>query len=674
MLSAERDAALAQVAKLSEDNAGLEARIAALLAGAARSDVQMAEQTRALEERAQMVGELSKENELQRADLARAKVELLAMAPNCPERASRTGLQTAMERILAAATTREGEPAPVRDEAIEAPSPGDVAKARELLRRHGGSHHPRRREARGHHRDRTLDLEKLPKLSIPLIPLEVEAANGVGFVRVGEQKTTRLAYLPSSYIRLEVISGRYKAVGAERSACVDAASEETSGPAPQATAATEVPAPDAVSTPAMESGTVVADAPDHRHASVALVALTSLAGIAEDLEPGMQPLIERGACASRPQVAPGKIYAASVPDWLWPKFLADPSAIAQAIVSKYQDILPLHRQELRSARGGFRVPRSTICGWLDAAHDFLRHIVEGMFEEMKGECHVIGADATSAPVRARGCTKRWHIFVFIGDDGHIVYRYSRWHSTAAISRLLEGYSGKLLVDAAGIYDSLFTEGGLIEVGCWAHVRRYFWKALPSQPDLAFEALAIIARLFATERAIASLPPDEKLAQREATCKPLLALFEEWVRTHRSHADPRGPLAKAFIYFTNQRAALRRFLEDAALQIHNNDSEAALRGVAKGRDAWSAYENETGLRWDTTFRTLIASAVHQHLNPEQYLDEVLRLTPHWPLHRVRELAPKHWRATRAALTAEQRAIIEPPWKAALTQRLFAPQTA
>jgi hypothetical protein len=65
----------------------------------------------------------------------------------------------------------------------------------------------------------------------------------------------------------------------------------------------------------MESGTVVADVPDHRHASVALVALTSLAGIAEDLEPGMRPLIERGACASRPQVTPGKIYAASVPDW-----------------------------------------------------------------------------------------------------------------------------------------------------------------------------------------------------------------------------------------------------------------------------------------------------------------------------------------------------------------------
>jgi transposase len=158
------------------------------------------------------------------------------------------------------------------------------------------------------------------------------------------------------------------------------------------------------------------------------------------------------------------------------------------------------------------------------------------------------------------------------------------------------------------------------------------------------------------------------------CRPLLAFFEDWVRMNRHRADPRGPLAKAFNSFTNQRAALRRFIDDAALRIHNNDSEAALRGVAKGRDAWFAYENETGLRWDTVFRTLIVSALQQKLNPEQYLDEVLRLAPHRCLQRVRELSPRHWRATRAALTPAQRAIIEPPWKAALSQRLFAQQTA
>jgi hypothetical protein len=51
-------------------------------------------------------------------------------------------------------------------------------------------------------------------------------------------------------------------------------------------------------------------------------------------------------------------------------------------------------------------------------------------------------------------------------------------------------------------------------------------------------------------------------------------------------------------------------------------------------------------------SLIASCRLHKIDPEAYLDEVLRLLPYWPQDRFLELAPKHWAATRAKLDPAQ----------------------
>jgi transposase len=149
----------------------------------------------------------------------------------------------------------------------------------------------------------------------------------------------------------------------------------------------------------------------------------------------------------------------------------------------------------------------------------------------------------------------------------------------------------------------------------------------------------------------------------ARAGPILELFDAWVDRHRDHVDPRGPLDKAVGYYDNQRLALRRFLDDGRLRIDNNLCEGALRSLVLGRLNWRYFANETGLRWYSTFRSLIASCYLHHLEPQDYLEKVLRLAPHWPTRRVIELAPKHWNATLARLGPDERAILQPPWPSA-----------
>jgi transposase len=354
------------------------------------------------------------------------------------------------------------------------------------------------------------------------------------------------------------------------------------------------------------------------------------------------------------------VHIAPLPPSVLPHVMADPSAIANVIVSKYDDVLPLHRQERISARHGFTLPRSTQCGWLAVAFTLLYRIVLAMFDEAKAQAFCIATDATGAPVQKAGGCYRWHVFTFIADNGHIVFRWVNEHSGKAISNLLFGFRGHLLSDASPIYNVLYREFGTIAVFCWAHVRRAFWRALPTDKDLATEALSIISKLFEVERQCALIAMPERTRVRAERARPLLELFDAWITLQKVRQDIGEPLQKAIGYYLNQRDGLRRFLDDGRLPIHNNGSEGQLRNLAQGRDNWRYFLNRTGLNWYTTFRSLIASCHLHGINPQTYLEEILRLAPHWPATQMLQLSPKYWPQTRAALSAAQLDCLRSPW--------------
>jgi transposase len=376
------------------------------------------------------------------------------------------------------------------------------------------------------------------------------------------------------------------------------------------------------------------------------------------------PIAEGTGAAASIDVAPSPpVLVAPLPGNLWPRTMADPSAIAHVIVSKYDDVLPLHRQERISERSGFILPRSTQCGWLGAGYDVCYRVVDAMFTDAKARAFCIATDATSAPVRAPGACARWTVFVFIADRDHVVFRYADENTSAVVAHLLKGFRGHLLADAAPVYDVLYRGGDVIEHACWFHCRRYFFRALESERGPALEALAIIGKLFEADRRCRDIEMPARTEARAAATKPVLALLDKWIDNHRDRVDPGGRLDKAIGYYDNQREALHRFLADGRIRLDNNISEAELRNVVLGINNWTFFANETGLKWYTTFRSLIASCRLHGLNPQDYLEQLLRLGPHWPVARMIELAPKYWAETIARLGPHHRALLARPWEIA-----------
>lgn len=359
---------------------------------------------------------------------------------------------------------------------------------------------------------------------------------------------------------------------------------------------------------------------------------------------------------------PTAIVRAELPPSLSPRAMADASAIAEVMLAKYDMSLPLHRQERASPRLGFYLPRSTQCDWLSWANDQLYRIVDAMLADACATAHCIAGDATSAPVRRLGECGSLHVFVFIADREHVIFRPVAEHTGPAIVRELRGFRGSFLSDAASIYGALYALG-VTAVFCWAHVRRYFWKARETDPLRAHEALAILARLFDVERETNDIPMPAKTAERARRATPILALWDAWIERVRPEVEPRTPLAAALTYYDNQREGLRRFLADGRLRLDNNPCENQLRALVLGRRNWTFFENKNGAKWWCVFRSLIASCALHDLEPSLYIEQVLRLAPHWPRHRMLELSPKRWAATLAALSPAEREIIRRPWESA-----------
>jgi transposase len=148
-----------------------------------------------------------------------------------------------------------------------------------------------------------------------------------------------------------------------------------------------------------------------------------------------------------------------------------------------------------------------------------------------------------------------------------------------------------------------------------------------------------------------MPAKRKLLRAEHV-RPLMESFFTWVKQARTMAQGRDLATKALGYAFNQEQQLLRVLEDGRLPLDNTRSERSLRKIVVGRKNWMFYGSNTHAESAAALFSIIASCRLHAIDPQQYLDESLRLLPYWPKERYLELAPKHWKTTRAKLRADE----------------------
>src|SRR5213082_3916572 len=214
------------------------------------------------------------------------------------------------------------------------------------------------------------------------------------------------------------------------------------------------------------------------------------------------------------------------------------ATVAQVMVSKYADHLPLYRQAQIYARQGVNLDRSTLADWVGRAAFLLRPIYQRLLDRLRASSKLF-ADETTAPVLdpGRGRTKTGQLWAYARDDRPwagsdppgVAYVYAPDRKGERPAAHLAGFAGVLQVDGYAGYAGLAAGGAVTLAYCWAHARRSFYEIHAGSPaPIAAEALARIARLYEIEAEIRGRPAEERCRVRQARAGPILAALRPWL--------------------------------------------------------------------------------------------------------------------------------------------------
>jgi transposase len=340
------------------------------------------------------------------------------------------------------------------------------------------------------------------------------------------------------------------------------------------------------------------------------------------------------------------VVQATAPPQAVEKSVAGEGLLAQVVVSKYVDHLPLYRQEQIYLRQGVDLPRTTLCEWIGAVATTLAPIGEQLRREVTA-CDYLQTDDTPVTILTeQGGSIKGRIWVYLDPIGRqVVFDATATHERDGPAAFLAAFEGKLHADAYKGYDERYATGRVLEIGCWAHARRHVVDAFPTAPEAAL-LIALIKELYEIERAGADVSPDARLALRQDQSVAVLARIDEVRQALTKTVLPKSPLGGALGYIHNQWQALNRFVEDGRLYIDNNGAENQLRVVAVGRKNWLFAGSLDGARRAALLYSLVQSCKLAGVEPFHYLKDVLLRVATHPYSRLNELTPRGWTRTFA----------------------------
>lgn len=335
------------------------------------------------------------------------------------------------------------------------------------------------------------------------------------------------------------------------------------------------------------------------------------------------------ACAAKHDEA--TLITAPKPAEAIERCLAAPGLLAGVVVGKFGDHLPGYRMEDILSRGGVNLNRSTLYDWMAAVADVTKPLYE-LMKQLVLQSKIIQTDDTSVKLidpLAEGGSRTARFWAYLGDKDHPfeVYDFTVSRERHGPEEFLRDFSGYLQADAYGGYDGVYlkpSDKPIIEVACWAHTRRYWYKAREEDPARAHHVLAIIARLYEVEYAAKEKSAALRLSLREEHSRPLLNDLKTWLDAETFL--PKSLSGKAATYTLNQWKALNRYLEDGNLSIDNNASERAMRPVAIGRKNWMFVGSKPAGHRAAILMSLIASCKANLVEPWAWLKDVLIQLP------------------------------------------------
>lgn len=321
--------------------------------------------------------------------------------------------------------------------------------------------------------------------------------------------------------------------------------------------------------------------------------------------------------------------------------------LAQVLVAKFADHLPLYRQEAIFGRAGLAISRSTLGAWVGSCGVQLQALADALKDDILTHS-VVHADETPVQMLKPGTGKTHQAYLWayaagaFEDTKAVVYDFCESRAGENAKAFLGDWRGSLVCDDFSGYKQLMAQG-VTEVGCLAHARRKFFDLHASnKSQIAQSALKQISRIYDIEREVKELTPDERRRIRQERSKPLLDTLHAWLLLNRQKITDGSATAKALDYSLRRWDALTRFVGDGQLTVDNNHIENQIRPIAIGRNNWLfAGSLRAGKRAAAVMSLIQCAKLNGH-DPYAYLKDVLTRLPTQRASLIHELLPHQWK--------------------------------
>ena len=289
------------------------------------------------------------------------------------------------------------------------------------------------------------------------------------------------------------------------------------------------------------------------------------------------------------------VVIAPMPTLFLPKSMAAPRLVAYTIISKYQDHLPLYRQEKIWQRMGIEIARNTVCGWIMAAAEVCMPMRSALMKSLITSGY-IQADETPLQVMDEPNRKNtslsymWLYRSAIPDKPVVLFDYRETRQARWPKEILCDFRGHLQTDGYKGYDWVDKESDIIHLGCMAHARRPFAelvKLAKKSVGTSHQAVAYFQKLYAIEKIARAgqFTHEQRYQLRMEKAKPILEEMKGWLDQSLRHAVPQSKLNDALVYMHDRWTELTNYLTDGSLEIDNNGAENQIRPFALGRKNW-----------------------------------------------------------------------------------------
>ena len=327
----------------------------------------------------------------------------------------------------------------------------------------------------------------------------------------------------------------------------------------------------------------------------------------------------------------------------------DESFWAEVLVRRTCDHLPFNRQVQILARDGINVTRQclgkTYINTGSALQDLGKLLKENILS-----FPVIHVDETTIKMQMPG-KKSLHtayLWVLAGrpanfeDKEPLVwmdFKTNRKHENA--EELIEDYNKIMHSDIFQGYEKLADTGQFTWAPCWVHARRKFITA--TENDFQKETIAKFTAIMAMDNEADQLAGEVKLDFRQKYVEPMVDELISFLE--KEEITPKVMISKslsnACSYFLKRKQYFKNFLLHPKAEMDNNAAERSIRPLKVGNKNWLFIGSQAGGDAYAVISSLLQSAKNIGLNPQEYIENVLRRLPYTSKEQLQELLPHKW---------------------------------